>query len=390
MIDTREAIFFKQVPEGYVFRAPKPWLFGRSRFFLVDEAQKQELLAILTARSPIAIALIFMAVTLLSIGLLTVAAVLLVAEHGSAMASFLASAALTPVLMYGAFLLAAGPAARRVQPLLARLAPTDQRISRADIGKAMQRNPMSLPAHFMGVAAQGLVAAALLVQAILKAGTPSFLGNASLVIAALAWVCFVMSSISFASAVVKKRRNKQEIAPAAKSINQTTTMTVGVAFLLLITATTILSTYMTRLDQQRNALAAQHRAESFEISKRLSALTERVQDRAYLKRQTSIQPRLTANADHLKALTGKLNNPAIKCDATADDLAACAERARREQQALEIEIETTRKEGQVLAKEKEALQKEKAAIMTELAEIRAASEANRAAMVANGELRPDR
>ena len=51
MADNREAIMFKKVPEGYLFRAPNPWLFGRARFYLVNDAQKAQLLAIVTARS---------------------------------------------------------------------------------------------------------------------------------------------------------------------------------------------------------------------------------------------------------------------------------------------------------------------------------------------------
>jgi hypothetical protein len=51
MADNREAIMFKKVPEGYVFRAPNPWVLGRIRFYLVNEAQKTKLLAVITARS---------------------------------------------------------------------------------------------------------------------------------------------------------------------------------------------------------------------------------------------------------------------------------------------------------------------------------------------------
>ena len=33
MTDCREIIWFKQAPEGYVFRAPNRWVFGRARYF---------------------------------------------------------------------------------------------------------------------------------------------------------------------------------------------------------------------------------------------------------------------------------------------------------------------------------------------------------------------
>jgi hypothetical protein len=43
---------FKQVPGGYVFRAPNPQVFGRSDHYLVDEAQRDKIVAIMTPRRP--------------------------------------------------------------------------------------------------------------------------------------------------------------------------------------------------------------------------------------------------------------------------------------------------------------------------------------------------
>ena len=136
---------------------------------------------------------------------------------------------------------------------------------------------------------------------------------------------------------------------------------------------------------------AEHRAKSFEISKRLGVLTERIQDPSFSKRRVSIKTRLAANTARMNALIGKLNHPTVKCDAaTGDDLAGCTERARQEKQAIEAQIATTTKEAAALAKENEAIQKEVAEINTELAAIRAEMEANRGEMVTNGELKPSR
>src|SRR5579862_5791535 len=55
MSETRnqvEAILFKPVPGGFVYRAPNPWIFGRADHFLVNEQQKAELLGILVAPRP--------------------------------------------------------------------------------------------------------------------------------------------------------------------------------------------------------------------------------------------------------------------------------------------------------------------------------------------------
>ena len=41
--DGMEKMSFKRVPEGWVYRAPNPWLLGRSRYYLVSEKQKSEI-----------------------------------------------------------------------------------------------------------------------------------------------------------------------------------------------------------------------------------------------------------------------------------------------------------------------------------------------------------
>jgi hypothetical protein len=43
--ETFAAAVFKRVPDGFIFRAPNPWMFGRARHYLVNEAQKAEIAA---------------------------------------------------------------------------------------------------------------------------------------------------------------------------------------------------------------------------------------------------------------------------------------------------------------------------------------------------------
>jgi len=38
---------FKPLAEGYVFQSPNPWIFARPRYYLVNEAQKKEIAALL-------------------------------------------------------------------------------------------------------------------------------------------------------------------------------------------------------------------------------------------------------------------------------------------------------------------------------------------------------
>ena len=44
-VDVFEATSFKRVDNGFVFRAPNPWMFGRARNYLVNETQKNEIVA---------------------------------------------------------------------------------------------------------------------------------------------------------------------------------------------------------------------------------------------------------------------------------------------------------------------------------------------------------
>jgi hypothetical protein len=48
-----EAMLFKPVPGGFVYRAPNPWIFGRADHYVVNEQQKAELLRIVVAPRPL-------------------------------------------------------------------------------------------------------------------------------------------------------------------------------------------------------------------------------------------------------------------------------------------------------------------------------------------------
>ncbi len=69
-----EAVLFKPIGDRYVFQAPNPWVFGSKDRYLVDDAQKQELLAIVMPRRPM------VRIAVISIGILlwTVAASMIV------------------------------------------------------------------------------------------------------------------------------------------------------------------------------------------------------------------------------------------------------------------------------------------------------------------------
>ena len=122
---------FKQVPGGYVFRAPNPKVFGRSDHYLVDEAQRDQIVAIMTPRRPGLLLAAWVGGYFLAVAAgvvwLTVFApgfpitVLLVLIAGMLLAAILG------------LHLAARRNLRRLQPILAGARLTDQRITIAEI-----------------------------------------------------------------------------------------------------------------------------------------------------------------------------------------------------------------------------------------------------------------
>ena len=128
---------FKQVPGGYVFRAPNPKVFGRSDHYLVDEAQRDQIVAIMTPRRPGLLLAAWVGGYFLAVAAgvvwLTVFApgfpitVLLVLIAGMLLAAILG------------LHLAARRNLRRLQPILAGARSTDQRITIAEIRLALNQ-----------------------------------------------------------------------------------------------------------------------------------------------------------------------------------------------------------------------------------------------------------
>ncbi len=62
---------FKTVAGGYVFQAPSPWVFGRGRRYLVNDAQKMELLSLMKPKH-LRNLMIWLAIALLALAASTV------------------------------------------------------------------------------------------------------------------------------------------------------------------------------------------------------------------------------------------------------------------------------------------------------------------------------
>jgi hypothetical protein len=51
------AAFFKPTAHGWIFRAPNPWIFGRPTHYVVNDAQRAQIIAEMTRKQPIALVL---------------------------------------------------------------------------------------------------------------------------------------------------------------------------------------------------------------------------------------------------------------------------------------------------------------------------------------------
>jgi hypothetical protein len=142
MTDTRSitaAAMFMPVPEGYVFREPYRWPFTQAPHYLVNEAQRDKLLAMIGPKRPI-----LWQITLWGTLCLMVAAagflVWAVTRHENpTVIDTISMMALTFAQVVVAFLVLRWHKLRGLRPLLASLPTTDLRITRSD----MQRQTMN-------------------------------------------------------------------------------------------------------------------------------------------------------------------------------------------------------------------------------------------------------
>jgi hypothetical protein len=141
-----EAINFKRVPGGYVYRAPNRRMFGPVRHYLTNEAQKAEIIAIHTPRRPV-----------LQQTMLWLALVLMVAAAGTLVWAFTGHddptaadifiwVVLVIVEIFAALQILRWRIQSRVQPIIAGLPPSDDRITNLDMrrGLAVAGNACSI------------------------------------------------------------------------------------------------------------------------------------------------------------------------------------------------------------------------------------------------------
>jgi hypothetical protein len=121
--DGMEEMSFKRVPEGWVYRAPNPWLFGRGRYYLLNEKQKSEVAGHHRRMW------LFLLLAILVMSAAGVPMTLGGFDDQHAVAT-LATAALLGLL---AGFIANACLYRTIRPLIAGLPPTTQRITQSDV-----------------------------------------------------------------------------------------------------------------------------------------------------------------------------------------------------------------------------------------------------------------
>jgi hypothetical protein len=132
-----EVALFKAVAGGYLFQAPNPWVFGPMRRYVVGEAQKAALLAIVTPRRPAVLITIVTSAILLWAGAAGGIMWAVTGHDQPTALDFAALMALILVPIYLAWVVALQCKLRRMQPVLATAVPTQQRITRRELRRAM-------------------------------------------------------------------------------------------------------------------------------------------------------------------------------------------------------------------------------------------------------------
>jgi hypothetical protein len=258
------------------------------------------------------------------------------------------------------------PTARKLQPLLAELRPTNQSITLADLRTSM-RKAVSFRQYLTLGVSQAVTSAALVVMVVQKTngGRVSVFEDAAALLFAFLAAVLAVSSISFLIVALDKfRHKKDEPGPTNRAFRSflapVLSLVVSVGLLGFVV------TNATRINERNQASAL--------IRDQLDTLTARIDRSNIPNRAESLKARIAANSAHLNELIVKFNSPAVKCETTAviDDpgrvekIATCRERARKEQDTVQREIAATNEESAVIKHDYATLQKENDAIRAQL------------------------
>jgi hypothetical protein len=136
MADTRTqmaAAMFMPVPGGYLYREPFRWPFRQSAHYLVNEAQRDSILAFTVPRRPVLWQIALWGTLCLMVAAAGFAVWAFTQHESPTLIDTIAMMALTFIQAVVAFLILRWRKLRELRPLLAGFATTDLRITRNDL-----------------------------------------------------------------------------------------------------------------------------------------------------------------------------------------------------------------------------------------------------------------
>ena len=133
------ALLFKPTSVGFIYRAPNPWIFGRTEHYVVNETQKGELLGILVAPRPVLrLAVIVAGILLWAVAMGTIAWAFSPHEDPT-VGDVVIMIVLTFAALFLALHLALRHKLRRLQPILAGATRTTAVITSSEMRSAMNK-----------------------------------------------------------------------------------------------------------------------------------------------------------------------------------------------------------------------------------------------------------
>ena len=146
MTDTRAqmaAALFMPVPGGYVYREPYRWPFTQAPHYLVNEAQREKLLAIAVPKRPVLWQIALWGTLCLMVAVAGFAVWAFTGHENPTLIDAMSMMLLTFAQVVAALLILRWRKLRELRPLLSSLPTTDLRITRSDMQR-QATNAMSI------------------------------------------------------------------------------------------------------------------------------------------------------------------------------------------------------------------------------------------------------
>ena len=129
-----KSVMFKPVAGGWVYRAPNPRVFGDASHYLVNDAQKAQIEAIIIPRRPVLLGVLLVAgIVAWVFALLGI--VWAISRHDDPTTTDVIAIAVVAISLVAALPFAGWIQRRRLQPILAGLPLTQERITFAEMRK---------------------------------------------------------------------------------------------------------------------------------------------------------------------------------------------------------------------------------------------------------------